>query len=385
VAATDGTLTFVDLGRWDLPSQVGVYASVRAAVTSARPAGTIGNQWLVLSKGGTTALHTDPTGLSTAVTVTGGFTPSDRWFVTSEGILPNLSSRRAEAGDDAGTPWLALQQTAADGTGQAAVRLFDPTLGVHVGDTVVIDPVGLGTCGQFEASVLDVAVPDTARPGGFVHLGPRTTVNPVNPTWNACLELLRTSARPGSAPFFAATIRASGYVLVRGIGTAALHVGRPDLLAPFQVAWQDEGALAAACTLPPAVPWPGVAAGCGSGTPCRASCETLQAVRLARRLSYVREPPVDQTGPAIGFTLALEAPGAVVPRDLSLEIDTAEGRQPFRTGPTTGSPTDARAVVPYDRSPWIPGAGTRYLVPYAGGVFMDATPVVPGGGIAVIN
>jgi hypothetical protein len=385
IASTDGQVGFADLGRWENSTEQFVYPNVSTKVTPSRPAGTVGAQWLVLKneRTGATALHTDPTALSTAVTLTGGFTPNDRWIVTKEGILPNLSARRAEAGND-GTPWLALQQTAPDGTVGGAVRLWDPTLGVRAGDIVVIDPSGLGTCGQFEAEVADVSAPVLpGRPGGFVHLAHRT---PTNGTWDYCVDLLAATAVPGaSAPRFSATFRAGDYVLTRGnvVQTPLIHVGRPTLDSHFAVVWQDERPLAAACPLPPSVPWPAAPPVCDAT--CRDGCMLLQSVRLARRLGYVREDPVDFTGPAVAFTLAREAPTELVPRDFALTIDTLDGRKDFRVGPSSGSPTDPRAVVPYDRSPYAPEGGVRFLLPYAGQLFFDASPTQPGGGTGVVK
>lgn len=384
LAATDGALTIVDLARWDVPNQQAIHANLRATVTPTRPEGTAGAQWLVLeAPGGGTVSHLDAVGLTTSVGGTAGYTPSDTWTVTREGLLPNLLLRRAEAGND-GAPWLALQQTAPGGSVQAAVRLWDPTLGVRAGDTVVIDPTGLGSCGEFEATVADVAPPDATRPGGYVHLTHRTFSpgTPVVPPatlakWNACVDIIPVGAPPGSGPFFAATFRAGGYVLVRGAGSSLVHVGRPELGQAFSVAWQDETALASACPLPPSVPWPSTPPACDAT--CREGCELLQRVRLARRVGYVVEPPSDLTGPALTFTLALEEPSVAVPRNVALVIATTEGRLPYRAAPNVGVPLDPRAVVPFDRSPWSAVAGVRFFVPYASGDVLDMSPTLENG------
>jgi hypothetical protein len=111
----------------------------------------------------------------------------------------------------------------------------------------------------------------------------------------------------------------------------------------------------------------------------------LLSARAARRMTYVNELPVDFTGPAVGFTLALEIPGAPVPRDLLLNIDTSDGWAAFVFGPTKGPPVNPRQVLPFDRSPWQGAAGIRFLVPYAGGVVVDATPTLPLGSIQTIQ
>jgi hypothetical protein len=375
VASTDGGLTFVDLGRWEVPSQQAIVPNVKATVTPVAAPGVAANQFLVLrNAGGTVVSHADPAGLTASVGVTPGFTPTDRWTVTYQGVLPGLTSRRAEAGTDAGVPWLAMQATGAAGPSEV-VRLFDPVIGVHKDDIVVFDPNTIGTCPAFEATVTDLIPPDATRPGGAVQLGHRT---PANPAWDQCLNLIT-----GSRPNLRATIRAGGYVLVRGASGAPQQlVGRPELDARFDVATTDEAPLAAACLLPPAVPWPGITVppNCGDPSlPCRAACDALITARLARRISYLSEPTAVYTGPALSFTLALETPPATVPpsRDLALIMDTADGRVPFRAFPTVGSAVGAAAVVPFDRSPYSPGQGIRFFVPYSSGVMIDASPTLP--------
>jgi hypothetical protein len=387
VAQADGSMSYVDLARWGLVSQQVVRANVKAAVTSVHPTGVGGTQWLLLQG---VPSHVDTAALAASVGLTPGYTPSDHWAVVREGLLPQLAGQRAEAGKDVIGPWLALQQTSADGV-FAAVRLWDPTLGVRIGDTVVIDPVGLGTCLEFEATITDVVPPDATRPGGFVRLKPRVPPPdspPITPAaqemWNQCVGEISDS-NPAGPPFYAVSFRAAGYLLLRGPGAAAIPVGRPVVGVPFSVAWQDETALAAACLLPPSRPWdPATLPGCVDAA-CRDGCMTLLSARAARRLTYVNEAPADATGPAIEFTLALEIQTAPVPRDLVLNIDTADGWAPFRAGPSIGSPVAPRQVVPFDRSPWQGVAGIRYLVPLVGGVVVDSTPTLPNGSTTTIH
>jgi hypothetical protein len=384
LASVDGSLSFVDLARWDIPSQQAIRTNVKATVTLSRPTNT-GTQWLVLARAdGGAVHHTDTAGLAAAVTLTPGYTPSDHWVVTQEGILPGLSELGAEAAND-GTPWLALQQTAADGSVQGAVRLWDPTLGVRIDDIVVIEPTGLGTCATFEARVADVVPPDATRPGGYVRLAHRT-ISPANAEWNRCVDAIPAASASGRGPFFKATFRAGGYVLVRG--ATPIHVGRPQLGSQFGVTWRPEDPFTnpadpASCPLPPAAAWPAAPPACDAA--CRDRCMDLQRVRLARRVSYVAEAPADATGTALTFTLALEVPTAPVPRDFALVIDTNDGRAPFRVGASTGSPVDPRAVTQFDRSPWDGGSGVRFLVPYAGGIVVDGTPTRSGGSVNTMH
>jgi hypothetical protein len=396
VSNSTGYLTYVDLPRWEVPSQTLIHANVKAVVSSFTPAS--GNQWLVLSPDGVTTLThlSDPAVLSSAVTVTAGYTPTantpaDRWTVTSEGVLPGLAARRAQVGND-GSLWLAMQATDPNGASTTeVVRLFDPVLGVRSGDTLVFDATPLGTCLAFEASVNAVVPPDSSRfPGGAVRLVARTTSDPVaSAQWAACLSLLGNAAKDAPVGSLRATIRAGGYVLVRGSGQGALHVGRPALGSRFSVSWVNddaggpnaglnEDALAAACRLPPAVAWPGDPS-CTEGTACRTACEDLVRARLARRVGYLSEAPVYGGGPALAFQIALEVPGVPPPRDLTLVLATYEGRALFRVVPGSTPLVGNGPVVAWDRSPYVPIQGVRFLAPYASGVLLDSTPTGLGG------
>jgi hypothetical protein len=388
VASTDGVVYYVDLGRWELPSEQLVHAKVGATVSATRPTGVTVDQWLVLEhESGATLSHLDPAGLATAVRVTPGFTPSEHWTVTFEGVLPGLSSRRAETGDEGGAPWLALQ-VGVPGVSEV-VRLYDPTLGVAAGDTVVLEPTALASCAAtFEARVdpADPFVhPDGNRPGGAVRLAPKA--DPAHPEWDACVDALRT---PGPTTALHATFRAGDrdvpggpnrYVLVRGTGAGAVYAGRPKIDEEFRLEWSSEAGFT--CPLPPGAPW-NPAASCDPT--CRAACEGLLKAQLARRIAYVPETcgtdavctatwgtVTDVFGPALRFTLRLEK-AAEPPRDLALVIDTREGRSPFRFGDPLGTSVDARSAVPFDRSPWSAAAGVRFLVPFASGVVLDASP-----------
>jgi hypothetical protein len=395
VASTEGYLYFVDVARWMVPSDQPVAPG--AKVSSVRPSGTPGAQWLTLvdpSSGATIAHNANE--LATAVKMTAGYTPNDQWTVTRQGALPRLSRQRAESFGDGS---IALQVTSG-GKPQSVVTLWDPVLGVTTGDVVVIEASGLGTCpSSFEAAVAELREPRPPEaPGGSLVLAHRTPAVGEKVAardlgnWAYCVDLLASTRNVGqTGPSLVATVRAAEYVLVRGTGSSAVHVGRPALGERFEVKWQDEGALAAACTLPPAKAWPGTGP-CAIGSACRASCEALVRARLARRVGYVEDPGGDGirgpaiAGPAIAFTLGLELPRSDVPRDLALFINTSEGRAPARAGPSAGSPVAPRQVLPFDRSPWTPGAGVRYLVPYAGGTILDATPSLGGSaGIATIH
>ena len=185
-----------------------------------------------------------------------GVTPrAISWVVTREGVLPGLSGLRAEAGNDAGTtPWLALQQTAAAGRSRARctcrTRPWASAPATRSSSTRSRSAPAPGSRRPSPSS----CAPDARRPGGYVLLGHRV-LTPDTPTvpaatltaWNRCVdELALLPAAPPfvglapAPPFFAATFRAGGYVLTRGTGTSTVHVGRPEIRARFDVAWEDE-------------------------------------------------------------------------------------------------------------------------------------------------
>jgi hypothetical protein len=398
VTSTDGTVWFVDLTSWEVPSHQVLQSSMAVSAGSYQPPPAAPpiprNQWLVLHAGAdpahlTTAIkHNDLSGIAAAVTVTPGYTPVESWAITKQGVLPNLSLRKAEVGTDGG---LALQSGGGRGD---VVRVWDPTLGIEAGDIVVIDAVGVGTCGEFEAVVTSVEAPTTtpARPGGFLRLGYRVPAAGEPDaaradTWRSCLDQLNASAASGAFDDLYVTIRAADYVLVRGTGVGARAVGRPRLDQFFQLTWGDEtpGAAPDGCVLPPARAWPSTGFPDPCNAACRARCSELVRIHHARRLSYVPEPcldpaicgpsgrwPVwpDPTGPAIGFTLALES-SAPAHRDLQLVLATSDGRLPDRATLLTGATTNPRASVPYDRSRDATGGDMRFFVVYPAGHVID--------------
>jgi hypothetical protein len=349
VASTDGFVYFVDLGRWEIPGEQVV-----------QPTATL-------------VAATDPQAVATNVRVTPGYTPTARWTATWQGELPGLASRRAQSGAVAGVvplvPWLALQ-VPTDGGFSEVARVYDPALGVHAGDFAVIgdlavieDPTAIGSCApRFEATV-DVLLSRTGHeaeyPGGALQLGKIAA----HPEWDACVDGLAAGKKD-----LRATIRSSGWVLVRGTGADAALVGRPEVGTELAVQWESEDALSC-----PA--WPPVTS---CDATCRSDCERLVRARLARRIGYV--PSLgDPQGPALAFMLALRA-GVITPtRGFAVAIDTAEGRVPFRVlppGVTAVAPGD---IAVFDRSRDVPSAGVRFLVPYLSNVVLDATPTLQGG------
>ena len=79
-------------------------------------------------------LQVSGTPLLNAISVLPGFTPSDSWTATWQGVLPGLSVRSGETGPVGdGRPWLALQVRIADASGLPHDHY------VHVGCVVMAD------------------------------------------------------------------------------------------------------------------------------------------------------------------------------------------------------------------------------------------------------
>lgn len=350
VASTDGHVYFVDLGRWEIPGEQTVAPTAK------------------------TSAAVNPEASATNLRYTPGYTPDATWTATWEGELPGLVSRRAESGGATGVvpvvPWLALQ-VRNDGNFSEVGRVYDPTLGVHVGDLALIelsdtDPAAVGSCaGIFEAAVDELLTSvghESEYPGGALRLGKLAG----HPEWDACVDAL-ASGKTG----LRASVRAGGWVLVRGTGAAAALVGRPQRDTEFTVQWESEDALS--CPV-----WPPVTS---CDTTCRSNCETLLRARLARRIGYV--PSLgDPQGPTLAFTLGLRSGLTTPSRGFSVPITTTEGRVPFRVVPPGVTAVAPGDIAVFDRSgasPDTASAGVRFLVPYLSNVVLDATPTVQGG------
>jgi hypothetical protein len=294
VASTDGALYFVDLGRWEIPSDQAVQATVPVVASA------------------------DPQVVATTLRATPGYTPTARWTATYQGALPGLASRRLQRISDTR---VAFQVPSGGGFAEVVTVA---AVGIAPDDLLdVIDPTAVGSCApSFEARVTALEPPSPAAfPGGALD---------VAATLPQCLAALadKTNVR--------ATVRAKEWVLVRGAGAGATLAGRPQ-------------------------------AGVEHAVP-------------ARRISYVPELG-DPVGPALAFTLQQQLPpGQTAPtRGASVVIDTTEGRTPFRAVDAGAFAVEPRAVVPFDRSRYAAGSGIRFLVPYASGLVLDATPTLQGG------
>lgn len=416
IPSANGRIYYADLGRYAVPNDLSIIrAKTKTRVTTGLALGAtvegedhprIFGVWFL--DGETWKLGYDTTEIQKGVHVTPGFTGSETWVVSFQGLLPGLEAHRGQTGATAGGgTWVAMQVPV---TGSGAtpftevVRVYDPTFAVRVGDLAEIYAPAVAGCpsdAAIEARVTELLPPADAYPGGALALepldDPRPKVNTdgsVGPwrDWPACLQALRAGAVGVQA-----RVRASGLMLT---GTASGYAGRPELVPAADVAttpdfalqYEDEDALAAQC---PLLPWPAdwrtPPAGFSTcDAACRLVCERLVLARKARRIYHVSDQchgteaaPGDDlecyqawpaalypfpraNGPVISFKVGYHgsvAEGEVFPADdhtlwsqlrlLQTSAVTVSGIAPSSRGPT--SPTSTAAVLPlavssFDRS-----------------------------------
>lgn len=447
VVADDGSIHFLDLGRFKEGSLTSVPGSSKAAATEPRT-----DERLWLQKLGvvpaefvdTKVIATDlAAAVAAAIPTAPGWTPTETWTVAYQGGLPNLAQRRAEAGrDGVGNVWLAVQ-TGLPGAKTQVGRLFHPSLGVKVGDIVVIQAAGIDGCTgtappgtpaasletvpkEFEVSIGAVHPPDAARPGGFVTIGPRAQLTDEavpDPAWTACLGALGTKidgAPGGVATGLVASFHAGGLVLT---GKDLGYAGRPEFGIEYDdlqyryypdpvnnpTLSLDEDQLAASCPLADwdgSFPAPPGVLDCGGAGCDPARCEALVLSRKARRVHHLSETCPDQActdrypgvtfpfvnGPAVRFQVAAQnvpAPGTPVVRrrgGLTLGFTTLSGSLGLIA--KGGAVTAPGGAIAFDRSPYRgaegQAAGYRFYVSYLAGLVVDVTPhVYPASSVVI--
>jgi hypothetical protein len=299
VAAADGRIHLVDVGRWAEGNAVSsMRGAQRAAVASLDALGSsdtnkqvvgLWNDRLVESGQPETAIaFEDLPSLQKLVGTTPGFAQDDAWSVVWEGLIPGLVLRPGTVGLANGTPFVALQRPLAATTWITGGNIADPALGVRIGDIAFVAIPDTALCpppegfavGGFEARVTGFLAPDpTWYPAGALAVDRLS-----DPDHTACLRDVADAAAPTRDAEL--SIRGQGLVLS---GQSFGYAGRPTLSVDpgaaatetFVVEWQDEGALAAAA-----------AAG------DRSAGELLPIVRKARRRYYptdrVCPPPPDK-------------------------------------------------------------------------------------------
>jgi hypothetical protein len=390
VSTTSGRIYLVDLAHFSV-------GSVVAALTGPAPTRVISSGSTLPSTGSADiGLWSRPlTGAPTlqfgslaapGVAVTPGYTSSDTFIVTYQGILPGLMSRQALAHVTSGAPtWIAIQEATgltAPGTSRwrGVARLYDPRLAVRIGDLVQVHGFPSGACsgGTFDLEITSLLPPGPLYPGGAVAVVP----SPTQPAGAdpACLP-------PGTDSTVTVSFRAAGLVLAGAItgyaGRPEIVLGAPESATPFELKYQDEGLLS--CPIMPDDPqaWPPAAAdvaACEAAVAtCRATCEQLVLARRARRAFYVTEACPSTTtalgqachdlwvtghglqfplpkGPALAFRVGITDPaqGLTLKRGATFHFSTGSGLSHSARTPSAGvtgsGSTAAYGVTFFDRS-----------------------------------
>lgn len=200
VPSDDGRSYVADLARWEIPSNsyelntLGTPTSITGWRQGATDLPQIGffeppsiRQADVTNGSSARNPWIPDAGATEYFELTPGFTPTDYWSVTYQGYLPQFHGSRTADVEDAvpaspggGLLRVAFQAHAGAGLTQV-VNVFDPALGVRVGDVVEIhtgpqetgcpdttttDPATSDYNPPVEGKIVEVAKPDAAHPGG---------------------------------------------------------------------------------------------------------------------------------------------------------------------------------------------------------------------------
>ncbi|MFO0580713.1 MAG: hypothetical protein U0229_00425 [Anaeromyxobacter sp.] len=369
------------------------------------------------------------------IRVTPGYTRDDQFNLAYQAVLPGLAGRTVDLGSSSGVLTVAFQER--NGTAIANVgRVYDPALGVHVGDSVQLavngnlspacdqenDPRSKNTdesvADVHEYTITRIAPPDAGAPGGKLELA----------GGDACYAAL-AAQRPGGVT---GTVRSSGWLIK---GAALGYVGRPpvttsadgkDLFAHARLAWEDESALTC-----PLSPWPANPAAVSCDADCRDRCERLSIARKVRRWYTVPDScdnadaaetkdtgctsrwggptivpgfgtgpsfpsategpptslPPNAYGPFFDFwftvrqrnvskagAVTIDYPSLPINRDTGMNFNTHSGHAPTVRYPLTGSIVMPTGLAAFDRSPWDSTATYRFWVSYTGDFALDFSP-----------
>jgi len=235
------------------------------------------------------------------IRVTPGYTLTDSFNVSWQGPLPALNGRGVDVGRE-GAQLYAAVQVRSGGTVSDLARVYDPALGVHVGDKVELnvkdllegadacdvaedpdtDNIAEAELDTHEFTVAALLPPEARFAGGALLL---------EDDGSACYAALRAdAAATGTTAHLGmtATVRASGWLMK---GDALGYAGRPvlwservngdgqrDMRVKAELAYENEAALTC-----PLQPWPANPAAVACDAACRTRCERLSLARKARR------------------------------------------------------------------------------------------------------
>jgi hypothetical protein len=345
IPSEDGRSYVADVARWEVPSnsyelsplgslaqvnsfrqseidlpQIGFYIPKNVADADATNGDLPRQAW-------------DPgVGAKNYIQLTPGFTPDDFWTVTYQGYLPAFMASRPAQIDNQGLPAGQLRVAVQSSSTAQVVNVFDPALGVRVGDIVEFWTAGSSSqtdrcpdtsktnasgeaIAPIEGKIVQVAAPDAQHPGGslVVQRGDCVPIGEINTTlcdslehgpWfdasnpgylsNGCWDQLATPAAGASQQV---RIRASGggdpsttdlvdreFVLV---GTRTGYAGRAKSIAappaPADPAFRFSNDDETAVTCPLVLSDPASVSACDE-LGCRRACEAVAVARRARRI-----------------------------------------------------------------------------------------------------
>jgi hypothetical protein len=364
VAAANGAVYLLDLGRWSAPSDsytldvLGTQTRVATAFTSLPAGTTTGNYIGLYSTPGLTPDPPTPEILTSSLTLPSafivwpGFTTDDVWTLTWQGALPGLVLRAGSLGRrPSGELYLAVQQEVNPG-GLGPARAEDWVVGAYVDDP----ELGIHAAADWGVGDSVQYVPDLFPPVPCLgHEPPVNTTDPVTPYETSIESILPRGTDPASFPggalvlavpagsdveclarqiplgtsvTVALSVQASGLVLT---GVLAGYAGRPEFDRRFNLAWQPEDFSATEAQVLarkarrfyyPGGPYAGLTNGgpCPGGVPCYPGFPEMT-------------DPM-QSGPLVGFRPGLSCsglcpPGATPPRGAFLTFVTASGVVPM--------------------------------------------------------
>jgi hypothetical protein len=321
------------------------------------------------------ALTRDPALMPARIGLTPGFTPTDNWTLGWQLTIPGLLGVPAQlqsTPDGLGLAWLALQHSvgsdAASGPLRDAVRLYDPRLGLRIGDIALVTALDATACsGGLELEVTDFLYPTADAPGGAVAVAPRVTL----PTdaQQACLSALGAAGRSKAQVTFL-----SSELLL--LGGAFGYAGRPTLRAAaaepgYLLDWKDPAALT--CPLLDGADATFVVGGrwqpptCDLA--CRDTCQQLLLSRRSRRAFYVTDQCASTDTVCIsrwGLVLLDNLNGPVVQFKVGLLSSTGVTLDPLTTAPARGATltfTTVSGQVMSSRQPEVGATVTGMALP----------------------
>jgi len=364
IPCEDGRIYVADLARWEVPSgdyevngsDTGTGVSrLTPSLTTSRRLGFYEPRNIAQGDEANQASPRSPwladAGAAAYVQTTPGFTPTDTWTVMYQGYLPAFAASRVadvEVTDVPGRLEVSFQaRTPGNGAVTQVVNVYDPALGVHVGDVVEVwtgttpfdsaqpevricpDTTTTGDDGEdvppIEGRVVSIEPPDELHHGGslLVEQPADDCVSVVKGRGTLCDGETRGPWRSRGSCWAAlphisgkelnaSQTRASLQVRIRGgggspgseefvvAGAATGYVGRAvarpgadvaaslplathDFVLPSQLPDHDEASLVSAC---PLIPYPldwSDARAVACDATCRATCEAAAIARRVRR------------------------------------------------------------------------------------------------------